>query len=140
MTFLYTGSFALGILFTLWATYSFFSQRHILQNSERAEAEVVELIAQVGVSRKHGSPLLPVFVFTCSKGQEHRIRGKMAQAPSPYSIGDRVELVYDAEAVEQTARIANSWNNYLEAILLLCLAAVCFLFGLVVFLYKLRGH
>jgi hypothetical protein len=65
-----------------------------LENAVKTRAIVVDMKEH----RSDGDPLYyPVFSFTDREDNRHEIRSSIGANPSPYAIGDRVEVYYDPD-------------------------------------------
>ena len=74
--------------------------RQFVQTAEHAEGTVIELIMG-------GKGYRPVVEFTDRFGQRHEYRSGIGTNPSRYSVGDRVQMVYDQNDIA-SAKI-NHW-------------------------------
>jgi len=74
--------------------------RHFVQTAEQAEGTVIELVMG-------GKGYRPVVEFTDRFGQRHEHRSSMGTNPPRYSVGDKVQIVYDQNDIA-SAKI-NHW-------------------------------
>lgn len=83
-----------------------------------AEGTVVRLKGRTS-SGRHGSTWAPVFQFTTpNDGKLHTVTGRVASSPPAYSVGEKVRVLYSAEA-PQDAIINSFFQLYFTPIFLI---------------------
>ena len=83
------GCFALlGIVLTLIGIMWWQNIRHFVQTVEKTEGTVIELVQHLG---KHS----PIVEYTDRFGQRQELRSSMGTNLSLFSVGDKVQILYD---------------------------------------------
>ena len=98
------------------------SVRHFIQTAERAEGTVIKL-----AECRSGKRVCykPVVEFTDRFGQRQEFQSHVGSRPPDYSIGDKVQILYDQNKVD-SARI-DHWLSLYSYTLLCLLFAVGFI-------------
>ena len=79
--------------------------RHFVQTAEHVEGTVIELVESRG--GKGGTTYSPVVEFSDRFGQRQEHRSSMGTNPPRFSVGDKVQIVYDQNDIA-SAKI-NHW-------------------------------
>jgi hypothetical protein len=113
----------LGIVLTSIGIVWWKNVRHFVQSAEHAEGTVIELIESRG--GKGGYTYSPVVEFADRFGQRHEHRSSMGSNPPRFSVGDKVQIVYDQNDLD-SAKI-NHWLHLYFAPFLVLFFAVDFI-------------
>lgn len=111
------GAFSVLTAIGLFAgsAFAYFHVRSFLQTALKADGIVVGMTGQSG-------SYFPVFKFTDSQGQEHRVESNAGSNPPSYQVGDKVQLLYDPNDPTD-AKADTFWGVWILPVLL-CLAGV----------------
>ena len=83
------GCFALlGIILTPIGIMWWQNVRHFVQTAEKTEGTVIELV-------QRGKNYSPVVEYTDRFGQRQELRSSIGTNPPRYSVGDKVQILYD---------------------------------------------
>ena len=81
--------------------------RYFVQTAEHAEGTVIELIK--GDRTRNGTTYRPVVEFIDSLGQRHEHQSSVGSNPSLYSVGDKVQILYNQNDIDSVK--INHWHN-----------------------------
>jgi len=76
-----------------------------VQSSEHTEGTVIEIVEKR--DRDGGIKFSPIVEFTDHQGQQRKYYSTTGSNPSPYSVGDKVEILYDRDRPDSAG--INSW-------------------------------
>ena len=119
-----------GIIFAIVGGVWWFNVHNFVQSAERTEGTVVELVEKSG--DRGGLLYSPVIEYTDQQGQQHKYRSNASSNPSPYSVGDKVPILYDRERPD-SANIDHWLYLYLFPWVCLGIAAADLLFVMLLF-------
>lgn len=112
----------IGVLASITGMYQFYSTIGLLNRSLTATATVVELVYN---NEGQASPILQ---YTCNTGSTVTTSLNIAQKPPAYSVGDKVEIIYDTNN-SNNVRVNSFFGIWLTPILLTFLGIVFVLIG-----------
>ena len=84
-----------GIVFAIVGGVWWFNVHRFVQSAEHAEGTVIELVESSG--NQGGRTFSPVVEYTDHQGKQHKYRSNVNSNPSPYSVGDKVSILYDRD-------------------------------------------
>ncbi len=113
---------ALGVLVTLGGFYLVYDTVGLLNRSLKATATVTEL------KYNSNGQAYPVLQFTSNSGGTVTTRLNEAQKPPAYSVGDRVEIIYDLNNLSNV-RVNSVFGIWLAPALMTLLGMVFFFTG-----------
>jgi hypothetical protein len=119
-----------GIVLAIVGGVWWFNVHRFVQSAERAEGTVIELVESSG--NKGGRIYSPVVEYTDSLGQQHKYRSNTSSNPSPYSVGDKVPILYDRDRPD-SANIDHWLYLYLFPLVCFGFAAADILFVMFLF-------
>jgi hypothetical protein len=112
-----------GIFFAV-AAFFFFREQTFLSSAETASGTVTGLSSS-GSSSNGGGGLCPVIDFSTSDGQKVQYRGNICTSPPFWRPGDKVEVVYDPQNLDNV-QIKNILSEYLAVLIFGIFGVVCF--------------
>ncbi len=120
-----------GILLLILAAVVFVVETAYLSRAKIAVGTVAELYKSI--HDEGGNSYCPVFRFTTPDGKAVSYRGNVCANPPPYKIGDRAELYYDPQNVNDI-QMNDFWSKYIGVIVLVAVGvpfSVAGLFSLI---------
>ena len=110
-----------GIVFTPVGIVWWLNVRHFVQTAEQTEGTVIELVKNR--SKEGGSSYCPVVEYTDHLGQRHEHRANVSSNPPHFSVGDKVQILYDQNNPDSA--MINHWLYlYFSSVLFVFLGAV----------------
>ena len=119
-----------GMVLAIVGGVWWFNVYRFVQSAEHAEGTVIELVESSG--NKGGRIYSPVVEYTDSLGQQHKYRSNTSSNPSPYSVGDKVPILYDRDRPD-SANIDHWLYLYLFPLVCFGCAAADILFVMFLF-------
>ena len=114
------GCFALlGIVLTPIGIMWWQNVRHFVQTAEKTEGTVIELVESRG--SKGTRFYSPVVEYTDRFGQRQELRSSMGTSPPRFSVGDKVQILYDQNDPD-SAKINHWLHLYIFPLLCLFMA------------------
>jgi len=97
-----------------------------VQSAEHTEGTVIEIVEKR--DREGGITFSPVVEFTDHQGQQRKYYSNTSSNPSSYSVGDKVEILYDRDRPDSAG--INSWFDlYIGTLVLVVLGGGFFFVG-----------
>ena len=121
---LYTVLLIIGLVLCFYAYQQFKKTQSLLSEGMRVEATVVRLVEVKSKSTTYK----PVFAFYDLANNKREFVSPISSRPSPYKVGEIVELMYDPHN-ESNIKIIGFWGLYRWTIILLAIAAPLIVIG-----------
>jgi hypothetical protein len=115
-----------GFLIAVWSAQNFMSTRTFIANTGKAVGEIEELIPHA--STGGGSVYYPRIRFVNALGQSVEFVGSVGTNPSPYHVGDRLNVAYDLHSPAQ-AKVYDFLSLWFLPITLGVIGTVFFIIG-----------
>lgn len=116
--YLYGGMLLISLVLIYFAIKQYNSTSKLVNTGIKTTAEVIDLIEIHG---NKGYRYKPVFEFTDKTNTKITFKSNVSSNPSPYKIGDHVNIIYSKENNER--KIVSFWGLYRWTIILLCIAS-----------------
>ncbi len=116
-----------GILLLVLAAVVFVVETAYLNRAKIAVGTVTELYKSI--HDEGGSSYCPVFRFTTPDGKTVSYRGNVCASPPAYKIGDRAELYYDPQNINDV-QMNDFWSEYTGIIVLVAIGVPFSMIGL----------
>jgi hypothetical protein len=102
----------LGLVFLAAAVYVGRSMARLEMAGERAPGTVLQLVQRLSGGRGGGSTYHPVVRFTTANGAPVQFEDGVGESPSPYQVGDNVQVLYLADSARSSAIIDRGIGNW----------------------------
>ncbi len=113
---------SLGLIYFAVKHYNI--SKDLMANGIKTKAKVIELIE---VSGDDGYTYKPVFEYTDREHNTVKFKSDISSSPSPYNVGDIVEIVYSKDNYEK--KIISFWGLYRWPIISLSIACPLLIIG-----------
>ena len=119
-----------GIVFTPVGIVLWLNVRHFVQTAEQTEGTVIELVEDR--IKEGGLSYCPVVEYTDRFGQRHEHRASVGSNPPHFSVGDKVQILYDQNNPDSA--MVNHWLHlYFLPVLFVFLGAVSLVAAIALF-------
>lgn len=122
--YLYIGMVCISAVCTFIAFNFYNTTQELIRNGIKTKATVIDLIK---VSNDDGYQYKPVFEYKNFKNEVRSFKSEVSSKPSPYKIGDRVDIVYSEDGDKK--KVVSYWGLYRWTIILLSFAAPLLIIG-----------
>jgi len=119
INYLYWSLFIGGLTLIYFAIKSYSTTNRLLENGIKTSAKVIDLIA---ISGDDGYTYKPVFEYTDKTNTKREFKSKISSSPAPYSIGEKVKIVYNPRNNKEV-KVIGFWGLYRWTIILLSIAS-----------------
>lgn len=112
-----------GVLI-LFAFRQYNISQNLMADGIKTKAKVTDLIE---VRSDDGYTYKPVFEYTDRNNNLVTFKSSISSSPAPYSIGDKVNIVYDKHSDDR--KVISFWGLYRWTLILLSIASPLFIIG-----------
>ena len=101
-----------GFVFLATAVYAGRSMLQLEMEGERAPGTVLQLTQRLSGGRHGGFTYHPVVRFTTASGAPIQFEDGVGESPSPYQVGENVQVLYLADSARSSAVIDRGIGNW----------------------------
>lgn len=122
--YLYIGLLCIAIVLFYFASKSYSNTQELLRDGIKTTAIVIDLIEN---RDSDGTTYKPVFEYTDRSGSIVTFQSSVSSSPAPYSVGDKVKIIYSQ--IENEQKVISYWGLYRWTIILLSIAFPLLIIG-----------
>jgi len=124
-----------GIVLAVVGGVWWYNVSHFVQTAEHTEGTIIELVLRQN-TQSGGDMYSPVVEFTDHLGQRHEYRSNASSNPSWYSVGDKVQMLYERDR-PNSASINHWFYLYFGPFMCLMFAAIDVIIAIVLLVVAL---